>query len=309
MPMLTKAIVKQLWPRAPMAKVDAIVRTAPAVFTEFDITEPLVVAHLMAQISHENGAGTIIRENMNYSAERMMEIFGVGRHSAKVTEAEAQRLAHKPKEIAERVYGLGNPKKAQELGNTRPGDGYRFRGNGDLQLTGGDSHRRIGDLIGVDLYGKPEQLENPAISFRCAVAEFVKLNCVKPAMDDNIELVTKRVNGGYNGLAERKVWLRKWKAALADVATPEESDDTLDHDIPPPLEPRGGEADQPKPMAKSKTLWSIILGFITGGAGMVWQAISDNPATVAVVVIGILLFLLIFVGRTRIKQLIEEAIG
>ncbi|MEH2470469.1 putative chitinase [Nitrobacteraceae bacterium AZCC 2161] len=69
------------------------------------------------------GQGTIVREDMNYRAERIGQIFGV--HSAKVTPAEAERLAHNPKALAERVYGLGNPKWAKEPGNTQPGDGYR----------------------------------------------------------------------------------------------------------------------------------------------------------------------------------------
>jgi putative chitinase len=69
---------------------------------------------------------------MNYSAPRLLEIFGVNRHSAAVTAFEAEKLARKPEAIAERVYGLGNPRKARELGNTQPGDGFRFRGNGIL---------------------------------------------------------------------------------------------------------------------------------------------------------------------------------
>lgn len=294
-----------MWPRASDAKINAIVKAAPTVFLEQGIDDPLVVAHLMAQISHENGAGTIVRENMNYSAPRMMEIFGVGKHSAKVTQAEAEVLAHKPQKIAERVYGLGNPKKAKELGNTRPGDGWRFRGGGDLQLTGGYNYKKVGELTGYDLYDKPELLDDPAISFRVAVTEFVKLNCVKPAKADDIKLVTLRVNGGYNGLAERTVWLRKWKAALAEYSTPKEPTVAVDDTIPMPVEPRGAESDQPSSPLKSKTMWSIITGAVTGALGMIWQWISDNPTTVAMIVIAILVFLLIVVGRNRLREIIE----
>ncbi|MFL9829061.1 hypothetical protein ABTU92_30075, partial [Rhodoplanes sp. SY1] len=119
--MITKTMLVKLWPRAPQAKIVLIARIAKPVLAEHGIDDPLVVAHLMAQISHENGAGTIVREDMRYRAPRIMEIFGVGRHSAKVNEAEAARLAGRPAELAERVYGLGNPKKARELGNTEPG--------------------------------------------------------------------------------------------------------------------------------------------------------------------------------------------
>lgn len=76
----------------------------------------------------------------------MVEIFGVGRHFAAVTASEAARLAGHPEAIAERVYGLGNPRKARELGNTEPGDGFRYRGDGVLQTTGRGNHRRMGQL-------------------------------------------------------------------------------------------------------------------------------------------------------------------
>ncbi len=308
--MLTKAVLKKMWPTAAATKINAIAKVAPAVLSEFDIDDPLVVAHLMAQISHENGGGTIIRENMNYSAPRMLEIFGVGHHSAKVTPAEAERIQHKPKEIAERVYGLGNPKKAKELGNTKVGDGYRFRGGGDLQLTGGDSYRRVGDLIGVDLYNKPEQLDDPAISFRCAAAEFVKLNCVKPALDDDVEMVTKRVNGGYNGLAERKVWLRKWKAALAEIPTPAEPPPApVPAPMPPPNEPRGGESDLPTPPLKSKTLWAILVGFFGSIGTALKQALTEHPSIYLIILLVTVGLLIVFVGRGRLKQLIQENLG
>ena len=56
----------------------------------------------------------------------MLQIFGVGNHSAAVTAAEAATLANRPEAIADRVYGLGNPRKARELGNTKPGDGFLY---------------------------------------------------------------------------------------------------------------------------------------------------------------------------------------
>lgn len=304
--MLTRTVLKKLWPKAPAEKINAIVKVAPACFAEWDITDPLVVAHLMAQISHENGAGTILRENMSYSAPRMLEIFGEGVHSAKVTPAEANRLAHKPKEIAERVYGIGNPKKAKEFNNTKPGDGWKYRGGGDLQLTGKNNYEKVGELTGFDLVRHPELLEDPATSFRVAVAEFVKLNCVKPAQDDNIKLVTLRVNGGYNGLSERTVWLRRWKAALAEIPTPKEPEDEPDEPtIPPPAEPRGGESDEPAPPSKSKSFWAMIVGWITGIGGSFWAWFSENGLYIAIIVVVILIFLLIVVGRHRLREIIE----
>lgn len=249
------AALSRLWPRAPQSKVAAIADIAEPVFARYGVETTLEIAHCMAQISHENGAGRIVRENMNYRAERIIEIFGYDKvnkkwvHSARVTDEEAEELAHNPEALAERVYGLGNPKKAKELGNTEPGDGYRYRGNGDLQLTGRSAHRRIGKLIGVDLENDPEQLEDPAVSFRVAVAEFVALKCLEPAAADDIVLVTKRVNGGRNGLDERKVWLRKWKTALPGVEEPA-------------MRPRGAEDVPEKTITQSKIARGSTVGIV-----------------------------------------------
>lgn len=245
--------LSRLWPRAPRAAVAAIAAVADEVFTRYEIDSPLRQAHFMAQISHECGAGTIVRENMNYSADRLMQIFGVGKHSAKVTQGEAIKLAHHPELIAERVYGLGNPGKAKELGNTQPGDGFRFRGNGMLQLTGRGSHKAISAKIGFDLEGNPEQLEDPAKSFRVAAAEFRALNCLPAADADDVALVTRRVNGGRNGLSERTVWLRKWKAALDGVDEP-------------PKRPRAAPAVDAKPLMQSKIAQGSAAGL--GMAGL-----------------------------------------
>lgn len=247
------AALSRLWPRAPHATIEAIVSTAETVFNKYGVETPLEIAHCMAQLSHECGAGRIVREDMNYRAERIIEIFGYDKvkkrwvHSAHVTDDEAEQLAHNPRDLAERVYGLGNPGKAKELGNTEPGDGYRYRGNGMLQLTGRAAHRRIGKMIGVDLESDPEQLEDPAISFRVGVAEFVALKCLQPAADDDIVRVTRLVNGGRNGLDERTVWLRKWKNALPGV------------DEPAPR-PRGAE-----PVEKPITQSTIARGSVVGG--------------------------------------------
>lgn len=219
--MLTDDIMRKMWPRAPRATLLAIVNSCDEVFEHYELNTPLRVAHFMAQISHECGRGTIVRENMNYSPQRILEVFGVGKHSAKVTPAEAQAIGHHPELLAERVYGTGNPKKAQELGNTAFGDAYRCRGNGMLQLTGAGAHKRIGKMINYDLYTHPEVLEGPAASFEVAAAEFKALGCLSAADADNVTLVTRRVNGpNSNGLPERAVLTRQWKAMLPGIEAP-----------------------------------------------------------------------------------------
>lgn len=263
--MITADMLRKQWPHAPRETIDGVIAVADEVFMMAGIDTSLRVAHFMAQISHECGAGTIVRENMNYSADRLMQIFGVGKHSAAINSDEAQRLAHNPQAIAERVYGLGNPRKAKELGNTKVGDGYAFRGNGMLQLTGRGSHTRVGEETGFDLAGDPRMLEDPGTSFRVAAAEFVELKCLSAADADNVGLVTKRVNGGANGLAERKVWLRRWKTVLDGIEEP-------------PKLPRGASPQVPKPLMASKIAQASVgaggFGLLSSGA-QVLQSFSD----------------------------------
>jgi putative chitinase len=262
------AALARLWPRAPRAKVTAIAAVAPHVFQELGLNSPQLQAHCMAQISHENSAGTIVRENMSYTTPgRILAVFGVDHHSAGVTPEEAEQLVRNPEALAERVYGLGNPKKARELGNTQPGDGFRYRGNGDLGLTGRDAHRRVGELTGHDLENDPEQLEDYATSFRVAVTEFVALGCLEPAAADDAIGVRRLVNGGskrvpvskLNGVDECKVWLRRWKDALEGVEEP-------------PKRPRAAPQEQGKPITQSTIIKGGVVGAVLSTAEVARQA-------------------------------------
>ena len=174
----------------------------------------LRLAHWLAQHAHESGGFKIVRESMNYRAARIMEIFGVGRHSAGITKAEAAKLAGNEFALAERVYGLGNPKKARELGNTAPGDGFKYRGNGLNQMTGKGAHMRASNKLGVDFVGQPELVTTPQWAVKAALVEWRDGNFNALADRNDIGAVTKRLNGGYNGLDDRKAWFAKFWALL-----------------------------------------------------------------------------------------------
>ncbi|AMJ63764.1 hypothetical protein AXW83_17425 [Bosea sp. PAMC 26642] len=91
----------------------------------------------------------------------------------------------------------------RDLGNTQAGDGVRFHGRGIFQLTGRFNYRRYGALIGVDLEAEPERAKEPAISLAVAFAYWRERGCDTAADADDIAAVTKLINGGRNGLAER----------------------------------------------------------------------------------------------------------
>ncbi len=99
----------------------------------------------------------------------------------------------------------------RDLGNTQPGDGIRYHGRGIFQLTGRANYRRLSQLLGIDLETEPERAKEPETSLRIAFAYWVE-RAINPAADaDEIERVTRLINGGRNGLAERARYLAKAK--------------------------------------------------------------------------------------------------
>lgn len=171
----------------------------------------------MAQVGHECGGFTIVEESGAYSAKGIGNIFGPGRHSASVSASEAQQIAALPvaergKVLFERVYGPEkSPRKARDLGNTKPGDGYRYRGRGFLQITGRSAYREMGKKIGIDLEAEPDRAGDPIGALMTAAAFWDSRKLNTYADQNNIEIITKRINGGHNGLADRKA---KYKQAL-----------------------------------------------------------------------------------------------
>jgi len=144
----------------------------------------------LGQILHESEGLTRFGENLNYSAERMMVVWP----SRFPTLASAQPYARNPEALANKVYG-------GRMGNTRPGDGWRYRGRGPIQLTGHDNYAFVGKLIGQDLIVLPELMEQPGFALEASIAWWE--DRIPDSMVGDIERVTRRVNGGLTGLADR----------------------------------------------------------------------------------------------------------
>lgn len=197
---------KAAGPRAVWEQYTTCLRQhGPRLFEEFEITTPLRLAHLMATWAHESGGFTILWENLNYTTpERIVAIFGP-KHSAKVTLEEAQALVGQPEALAERVYGLGNPRKARELGNRAPGDGYKYRGFGIQQITGRADHERL-------LKAGCSALS----ATRAALQEWREKGCNELADADDVLGVRKAINGGTNGLIEVGRLLKIAKRVFTD---------------------------------------------------------------------------------------------
>ncbi|MHB8268226.1 glycoside hydrolase family 19 protein [Bradyrhizobium sp.] len=186
---------------------DGITGSAQAVFSKYGIDSPLLVAHVMAQISHECGAGHDVVENLNYSAGRMMQVWP----SRFPTMASAQPYAGNPRALANKVY---NGRMGNAAGSN---DGWNFRGRGAAQTTGREGYARLAKATGLDLVNHPDLVNDPQRFLECGVADFVLCGCLPFAKADDVLGVTRRLNGGTVGLAQRQVWLAKWKAALGSA--------------------------------------------------------------------------------------------
>lgn len=209
-------LIKRLAPHAHQAYVDAF-EHGDALFRQHDITTKIRLAHFCAQALHETGGLAIEWESGSYSAERLLVIFGVGHHSAAITREEASQLARNGPAIFERVYGLGNPKKARELDNIEPGDGFKYRGGGIMQTTGRANYRRMGEKCGVDFETHPELVLSSEHALKPALAEWTEGKLNDAADRDDIEAITRRINGGLNGLADRRIWYQQCDRVLDEV--------------------------------------------------------------------------------------------
>ncbi|MCH8103756.1 MAG: glycoside hydrolase family 19 protein [Chloroflexi bacterium] len=166
---------------------------------ERGILTPLRLAHLFGQCAHESMGFTHTIESLSYSADRLMAVWPSRFQHITF----ARQYARQPKKLANYVY-------ARRMGNGDPttDDGWRYRGRGYLQLTGRANYRRAGKALGIDLEVAPERATDPEIAWQIAASYLAtRSRSGKTALvwadADNVKMVTRIVNGGLNGLADR----------------------------------------------------------------------------------------------------------
>jgi putative chitinase len=182
---------------------DNVLFQIPETAQKFNITTNLRLAHFLAQCAHESGGFKSVSENLNYSADGLRKVFGKYFPSTL-----AESYAKQPEKIASRVYAdrMGN-------GNEMSKEGYKFRGRGYIQLTGKNNYSNFSKFIGEDCTSNPDLV---ATKYPLASAGFFfdsnKLwsICDKGADDSAVTSVTKRVNGGTHGLADRLEKFKKY---------------------------------------------------------------------------------------------------
>ena len=162
---------------------------------KYDINTPLRVAAFVAQCAHESGNFTLLKENLNYSADGLMKTWPTRFPNQQI----ADQYARQPEKIANRAYcdRMGN-------GNEASGDGWRYAGKGLIQLTGKENYTRFADSIGKTPEEVSDYLQtiDGAAESACWFWNDKRLN---PLADQgDIVTITRRINGGENGLADRK---------------------------------------------------------------------------------------------------------
>jgi putative chitinase len=187
---------------------DAVIAQIPETAAKFGITTNLRLAHFLAQCALESTNFTAVVENMNYSAQRLLQVF-----PKYFKNVDVNAYARNPQKIGSRVYAnrMGN-------GDEASGDGFKYRGRGYIQLTGKNNYQAFSGFIGEDCVASPDLV---ATTYPLASAAFffnsnnIWAICDRGANDATVTSVTKVVNGGTHGLAERIQNFKKFFAALS----------------------------------------------------------------------------------------------
>ncbi len=174
---------------------------------KYDINTNQRICHFLSQVYVESNALSVVKENLNYNAKRLTEVWPKRFPTLEI----AQQYEKNSVKLAEKVY-------SGRMGNNKPGDGGKYLGRGLKQLTGKSNYQEFSDAIGVDFVSQPELLEQPLYATLSACWFWSKNNLNNIADKGGLEQVvniTKIVNGGTNGLKDREHYYKKaiqiWK--------------------------------------------------------------------------------------------------
>lgn len=161
----------------------------------------------LAQLAVESSDFQAVEENLNYSAERLLEVF-----QFHFDAQSAAAVEHNPMRIGSIVYAnrMGN-------GDEKSKDGWTFRGRGLVQLTGRDGYTEASAALGLPLVGHPEYAKEPAVASNIAAWFWKSKGCNQLADAKKFDAITRAINGGMNGSAARKAKLKTFQEALCQI--------------------------------------------------------------------------------------------
>lgn len=187
-----------------------------AALPNYSITTPHRIAGFISQCAHESADFKLLEENLNYKEATLLKVFpryfGPGK-------ANAAEYAGKPEKIANYVYMDKNRSKAGALGNVKDGDGWLFRGKGLKQVTGRANHEAFGKEFGMTAEQAAEYLMTKAGALESALWFWGSRNLNEVADTGDVTKLTKIINGGDIGLADRKARYAKALSVLSGGAS------------------------------------------------------------------------------------------
>lgn len=210
--MITEAVLRAIAPKCAAPKVHVEPLNAAAL--RYDIRTPERLAMWLAQLAHESAQFNRLEENLSYSAARLMGVFPVLFRTYK----HAQEYERQPEKLANYVYADKNRGPRSKLGNDAEGDGWKYRGRGYIQITGKYNYRTVGQALDLDLVSSPDLAAQPDIAARIAGYFWKSRGCNSIAdRDDEIAFaeVTRKINPGMEGWAQRKDYWKRATLALA----------------------------------------------------------------------------------------------
>jgi len=177
-------------------------RALITIMPEYEINTPQRAAHFISQCAHESNNFRSLTENLNYSEKALYAVFG--RYFGSHPKRNAASYARNPQKIANYVYQDEFRSARGALGNTEPGDGWRFCGRGLKQLTGRSNYTRFARTLGISAEEAAEYVATPqgAVESACWFWDTNKLNKIADTHD--VTRMTKKINGGNIGLADRQ---------------------------------------------------------------------------------------------------------
>ena len=168
---------------------------------EFSITAITDIAMFISQVGHESGGFRQVVESLNYSPAALLKTYG-----KRITPQQAQFFGRTDSHPAQQDV-IANIVYASRMGNKNPGDGWKYRGRGLIQITGAENYRLCGEALKLDLIQSPELLEEYNHAARSAAWFYTAKGCLRHS--DDIIRVTRMINGGENGLEDRRARFEK----------------------------------------------------------------------------------------------------
>lgn len=181
--------------------------------SKYGINTPLRQAHFIAQTGHESSGFRKVEEGLNYSESALLSMF-----SKRITPAQAKKYgrnelhAADQKMIASIIYANRNGN-----GDIESGDGYRYRGRGLIQITGKANYAALVEQLGADVVSNPDLLTGYKLAAESAAAWWKNHGLNELADSDDVTRITRIINGGTNGLDDRKSRLTKAKGILCST--------------------------------------------------------------------------------------------